>query len=322
MVMKSLAQQKYMARCIIKMIFKRQLFIEDLFVPKKLLNAFELVEFESLDVFKKYMTEKLYINKNNTGCHIHIQQIEDFTYLKKLYEDMPNYFDMSVYIEFDTIDLFEEVFDTPIDENMNFSAIISETYNHNKHWKTNDKWIKKHIIALKYKIAEPTLEMDISTLLDIYNTKHIRFFLLDIDYESFLRVPLSELDRIEYWFYHLRTWMIGQEEVVIQPLVILGNRNFLKRIFIGNDLIWYLDSYKDPIWCFKLHDYLEENGNTMDTKVLNKLHTVLDLHPASFYTEMEIKNYMLISFRQILKMGYFINEIPLIMSLIQRWLYE
>jgi hypothetical protein len=304
------------------MMFKRRLFVEDLFVPKKIINSFEWVEFESLEAFKKVRKDELYLNKNGTICHIHIHKVKDFIYLKNLNKELPNYFkDMRLYIEFDTLDLFEKVFGTPIEKEMKFSAILSEPFSLSTHWKINGEWIRKNVIALNHKISEATLENDVCSLLDIYNTKNLRFFLLDIDYESFQHLPIGELDRIEFFFYTLRQWTGGNQE--INPMVILNSNSnkLMKRVFITKNLTLYLDSYKDDIWSFKLGDYLEENGNTIDGVVLNKLHTYLDLHSKALYVEMGWYNWFIISPRQILRMGYYINEIPLIMELIQRWLY-
>ncbi len=303
------------------MKFKRRLFIEDLFVPKKVLNAFDWVEFESLNVFKKYVKDGLYRVKKDSICHIHIQKMEDFSYLKNLFYNKIEYFtEMKMYIEFDSEGLFKKAFRSTVDMNMDFAAIVHESFNLNELWKNNREWVKRNMIVHNFKISESTLEIDIAKLLDLYNSKNNRFFLLDIDYESFQNVTIEKLDRIEYFFYHLRTWL-NERNGLSEPLEILVNRKLIRRIFVGDDLILYLDSYKDPLWSFNLSEHLEENGNIIDSKILNKLHSYLDLHTEALCTEFQIINHLLISYRQILRMGYNLNEIPIMMGLIQRWLY-
>ncbi|RLI44858.1 hypothetical protein DRO61_11640, partial [Candidatus Bathyarchaeota archaeon] len=123
-----------------------------------------------------------------------------------------------------------------------------------------------------------------------------------------------------FWFYQLRLWK-NEQLPQGQELVIEADNNFKKKIFVSNDLTLYLDNRKDSVWSFPLAEHLEKNGELLDSHALNVLHSYMSLHSKALFTEMEIHNYDIISFRQLLKMGYYINQIPLIMGLIQRWLY-
>ena len=303
------------------MEFKRQLYIEDLFVPKKIINAFDIVEFESIDIFKRCVNEDLYNIKENTMCVINIHSYEDFIFLSNLFKAKPEFFNlMNIVIIPNNEELSKKMLNTPIEKNMKFDILSKEVILFTKYWEKNKDWISANKLIMLHDISADSIAQDISRLITVFNTTRNRFFLLNIDYESFENITLKELQSVEFWWYQLRLWMrekIGKG----QDLIIEERHLFVKRIFVSDDLTLYLDDNKDDIWNFPLQDHLQDTGNSINGRVLNTLHSYLSLHGKALVSDYDIKNFLLLSFRQFLRMGCYINQIPLIAGLIQRWLY-
>jgi len=303
------------------LIFKRQLFIEDLFIGGKILNAFEIVEFESIQILEKALKDEIFRIKKGTECVIHLKTYDDFLILTNLFINNPTFFsDMQVYVICDTDGLCEEILSKEIKEGMKFHMVTKEPFDFVQYWELNKWYISSNKVSIQFKISAKTIAEDVCKLITIYNTKSFRFFELDIDYASFEELTLKQLKIAEFWFYHLRTWL-DDDMPKGQKLIIQSYNGHFKRVFVSNNLILYLDHYKDPIWCFDLKEHLNDTGETMDNHTLNVLQAYMSLHPRAFFSEFDIKDFSFISIRQILKMGYYINQIPLIMGLIQGWLF-
>lgn len=304
--------------------FQRQLFIADLFRPKQIINAFDYVEFNSIDAFKKAVKMDLYNIKKGSTLQINLRKYDDFRFMLYLYKIKKNLFtEMNVNLLSTNRELTEEILSKKIPADIPFTLLVLDSYNTGDYWKTNSDWIRKNKICLIYRITADTIATDICQILEYYNTNNIRFFVLDIDYLSFMNHNLSELPKFEFWFSHLRTWVITNDNKRgnTQPIVLESMR-FHRRIFVDDDLTLYLDAYKDDKWSFPLLEHLEDTGETMNTQVLNRLHKYLDLTPQAIYTNNRVKNWLLIPYGQIIRMGHFINELPIIVQLVQRWLYN
>jgi hypothetical protein len=304
------------------MEFKRQLYIEDLFRPEQIINAFEYVEFNSYFAYIKATNERLYQIKENTTIQIRLQNYEEFGEILELFKTTKEFFEkMKVILVIPTKELLDKIMSKEIPEDFKTIILTNHPYKTSDYWEINQKWIKKHIIGLIHTIRADTIATDMCNITEYYNIHNIRFFRLYIDYEDFSEVSVKDLDKLEYWFNYLRNWIMEKNEG-INPIVIMAKNNFFRKIFVDDDLTLYLDANKDSsTWYFPLHYYLDRTGETMEAYVLNNLHKYLDLIPQAIYTKFSIKNWLLIDFNQTKKMGYYINEIPLIMGLVQRWLY-
>ena len=304
------------------MEFKRQLYIADLFHPEQIINAFDFVEFNSIEAFKK-ATKMDYFNiKKGDLVQITIKSFKDFkfmVYLWKIKKELFNEMDVNLIIP--TIELLDEIMAKPIPEDFRVSVFSASPYTTSNYWKVNEKWISKHILGMIQTINAETIALDICGIVDYYNTMNLRFFILDIDYISLTKLTVKELEKVEYWFNYLRNWA-KEDNKGINPLVIMGQSNFYRKIFVDDDLSLYLNAHKDSVWSFpSLSGYEGATGEIIKADALNNLHQYLDLTAEAIYTKFAIKNWNLIDYNQILKMGHYINEIPLIMGLVQRWLY-
>jgi len=301
------------------MDFKRQLFIVDLFHPEQIINAFNYIEFNSIEAFKK-ATKMDYFNiKEGNTLQININKFADFkflVYLNKVKKEL--FTKMKVIILVPSKELLNEIMSKPIPDTFNMSILTTQPFMVADYWKVNSKWIKKHIIGLIHNINAETIATDMCNITEYYNIYSLRFFKLDIDYESFSKVAIKDVGKLEYWFNYLRVWLREKN----QPIEILSS-DFYRKIFVDDDLSLYLDAHKDKdTWFFpSLLEYEGVTGENIQAKALNNLHKYLDLSKQSLYGGGNTKNWHLIDFHQINKMGYFINEIPLIMELVQRWLY-
>ena len=304
------------------MEFKRELYIKNLFIPKEIINAFDWVEFNSIEAFKKAVKGDFYNIRDGSCLQINIHDFKDFIFLAHLWRLKPDMFlKQRVHILASDTNIIDEILTKPIPKDMKFDLMLTHPINISDYWDKNRDWLSKNRTVLIQNIHAETIATDICELLEIFNNNNLRFFLLDIDYESFNKLNLDELEKVKFWFFHLKTW-IRDDTLAKGNKLDISSKNFYKPIFIDDDLTLYLDAHKESsLWFFALGEYLEDTGETISNSALNCLHKYMDLLPNVFYTDFKINNWRLISYRQIKKMGYFLNEIPLIMSLIQRWLY-
>jgi hypothetical protein len=292
-------------------MFKRQLYIADLFRPEQIINGFEYAEFNSVKALELALKMN-YFRKEGT-MRITIRSYDEFDFLLK-----SDFKGMEIFIVVPTKDLLDEIMNVEIPEDFDVTIISMVPYKTSDYWKVNSGWISKHVIGMVKKIAAYNIGNDVCELIEFYNMNNVRFFELDIDYISFSELKIKELDEAEYWFNHLRDW--AKENKDFNPIVIMSRNRFYRKIFVDDNLDLYLNSRKGE-WRFSLLDYSENDGNNIPKHVLNKLHKYLDLTAKALYSKFMIYNWNLIDYDQILKMGYYINEIPIIVGLVQRWLY-
>lgn len=302
--------------------FKRELYIKNLYIPEQIINGFDFIEFNSYLALNDAINQHFFKVKEDTIVHVNVKNLSDFKLLKQFFETNRTFITkMNVTLLVHGKELLDKIMSEEIPIDFDVFIFSNCSYNTADYWKINSKWISKHVMGMTFNIKAETIATDMCRLVDYYNMNHVRFFSLKIDYESFSNVLVKDLDKHEYWFNYLRNWINGgKPEENKQPIVIMFSK-FYRKIFVDDDLTLYLDSDKNKSWYFPLHSYLDKTGETISNDILNNLHKYLDLTLDAFYTKLGIYNWNLIDFNQIKKMGYYINEIPLIMGLVQRWLY-
>lgn len=284
--------------------FKRKVFIKDLYDSKKTLDSFDWIQFESLKIFGKCILNELFKTFGKI-LEIFIYNKEEYIQIIKIIKDsnivkksnvcirvfskeLTDFIINNYNCKHDVILDFVEYFQIKQDTNKNFVKIIRINRN-NYQEKLND--IQRE--ALK---------------------TSIKLFKLEFDYKSFEDISIKELEELQYWINQVR--ILSFYDVNFKRISIVEKRKFFKKIFVSNKLILYTDE-KQEGWNFNLGLYLNYDGETLDYIELNKLKGYVNLTRNSIVSFLPIRNWFLVDYSQ----HTFLNNIPLITSLIDRWLY-
>ena len=304
-----------------KIDFKRENFVKDLFIPERVINSFESVEFESYDTFSHCIGNDLYLVEDNSYIFIPIKKMSDYWNMVKLFKETNVCERSNLYLVIRKQEILDKVFSAIVDKK--FSILVSRDLKLNigKYWNTEKgkAWISKNKFVKEIKLEYSNFGEQINEIVSIYNKENIRFFLLDIDYVSFNSMKIEELHKIRFWINHLKQWMRGKGK---QNIVIISS-NFVKKVFVSDELVLYMNNKKrEDMWFFGLGEHLEDDGEKIHLKKLNILRKYMDLVPDAVYTDFNITNWFMIDHSQCKEIQGALNEIPLIMGLINRWLYD
>jgi len=161
-----------------------------------------------------------------------------------------------------------------------------------------------------YRTENITFETISEDVTRILNERIFNYVELVIDYGSFLKMHISDMDKVKFWLGQLKTWM--REDKGIK---LLERSIFSKKVWISDELLINAGG-----WIWDLNKYKGKTGEEIPYKELNLLRQYIDLTEKSIYTDYNITNYFLIDWGYCFNKGY-INEIPFEMSWIQRCLY-
>jgi hypothetical protein len=303
-----------------KINFKREYFVKNLFNPHMILDQFDLVHFENFNTFKKCLMNDLYHINKDKSIRVTIGSLAEYKALMEVFDKTSICQQTHASIKIEEQVVYENIMNNIIPNS--YSIIITEDMEADiiKYWPVAKEWISKNQLVKIIKINAKNYDKKINKIINLYNQKHVRFFDLDIDYQSFDYMEIIELDKLKWWLHHLRNWITYDK--IKNKIVILAS-NFYKPIFVSEDLILYLnDKKRHWIWQWFLGYHLEKNGEDIQYKELNKLRIYIDLHEEATSSEYGVFNWKMIDFEQCLKMTGSINEIPLMMVLIGRWLYD
>lgn len=305
-----------------KIDFKREHFVKDLFIPERIINSFNHVEFESYDTFSYCIANDLYLVEDKSFVFVPIKKITDYLNMVKLFEQTNICERSNVYLVIKDQDILDKVFSTIVDKR--YSVLIDKDLKLSlgKYWNTvNGKaWISKNKIVKEIKIDAENFGEQINEMVCVYNEENIRFFLLDIDYVSFETIKIEKLHELRFWINHLKSWRKRGEK---NNSIEIISSNFVKKIFVSDELVLYMDNKKrDDIWFFNLAKYIHHDGEAVPMKILNILRKYIDLVPNAMNSDFKISNWLIIDYCQCREIQGALNEIPLTMGLINRWLYD
>lgn len=301
--------------------YKRKFFIKDLFIPKRVINSFNCVEFESYDIFSYCIGNDLFLIKDNNFIFIPIKKMTDYENMAKLFNETNICIRTKLFLIIEDQELLDNILSTIVDKS--FTILISKNLkmDFGKYWHTpNGKaWISKNKLVKEIKWDSQNFSEQINEMICIFNEEMVRFFLLDIDYKSFEGMKMEEIHNLKFWLYQLKNWMKIEKKT--NPIELI-NSAFVKRVFVSDGLMLYMDKKKRAdIWSFDLKKYIKYDGESMPMKELNLFRKYKDLVPNALYSDFKISNWFLIDYSQCKEIQGSLNEIPLIMGLINRWLY-
>ncbi len=255
--------------------FERKYFVKDLFDPKKVLDNFAMVYFESFSCFEKCIMNDLYIIKKGKMISFPVKNEDGLQIAIPLFEKT---------------DILEKCISWIKIEDRHF------------YFNPKDNSLMKMIYLNKDNYAE--------TIASIINDREQKYmYFIRFDYTSFLELKVGELNELQFWIERLNCW-IGDIKIFKMP-------QFYKTVSISNDLKLYLD--KSGKSFFDLGANLDKNGETLPFLERNELGTFMDLTKQGVQAQMPVRNWNLIDWEQNVKMNGFVNEIPLITSLIDSW---
>ena len=303
-----------------KIDFKRQFFIKDLFIPERVINCFNCIEFESYQIFSYCIENDLFIIPENGFIFIPIKSISDYKSMVKIFNETNICNNSYLYLIIEEQSLLDAVLSTIVDKR--FSILITKDLKIDfvKYWNNTigKEWISKNRIIKKIKIDYPNYDRQINEMISIFNEEFIRFFLLDFDYVSFEKIKIEEIHKLKFWIRNFIGWTklkdVDSIEIISTP--------FVRKIFVSDELVLYMDNKKKDIWSFDLMLYLKDDGESMPMRELNLLRKYIDFVPNAMYTESKITNWFLMDYAQCKEIQGSLNEIPLMMGLINRWLYD
>lgn len=267
-------------------MIERQLFIRDLFNSKYILNNFGEIEFENFKTFIECVNKDTIELTKKIRITVPIKTIEEIDVFVKLASE--NYMcekaNFNLFIEPDFLDEFF----TRIQylKNKRYSITSTVDIAHPRvyfqifpgyvYWTThNPLWVELDV-------SYDNIEETIITIVETYMKKRYRFFKLNIDYESFEKMKLGELHKLEFWLHQLYVWKSTSGSAKIkmknqQPIELYLGYN--KTIFVSKDFKLYVtrQAFKEGDMLFDLGKNYKANGNTIPFKELNILRSYIDL---------------------------------------------
>ncbi len=301
------------------MKFERKFYIKDLFNAHMILNQFDLIHFENYLTFNKCLMNNLFYFEKGKIIKITLNNFDEYENMIQIFSKTDLCNQMQTILQIKNQELYDQILTDVVP--FHYSIEISEniTPEIRKYWENGKDWISTNRIIQIISMNAENYDKKINKIISTFNESFVRFFRLDIDYESFDYLEMKELDKLKFWLHHLRNWMAEKTA----KIVIDVDSRFIKPIFISEDLILYLNENKRHwIWQWFLGYNIDKNGEDIPYKELNKLRIYMDLHKEAMYHDIPIYNWRFVDFEQNLKINGSINEIPLITLLFGRWLYD
>jgi len=306
--------KNYIVMCVMQ-DFERKFFIKDLYDSKKVLNSFDWVQFESF---------KLFLDCYMNGLYTPHRVLEIFIHYKEEYLDLE---ELSNQTEINVKALCIRVFNKELAEFiinkmgnkeffllLDFEEYVTDYKFYIPFMKEKFFHIKENVLKI-IKINRDNYAIKINDISREFLKSRVRKFKLEFDYKSFATMPVYELEALQYWLSQIRI-LAAYKDKIKKSIEVLKKENFYKPIFVANDLKLYINERKEK-WCFDLKKYLNCDGETIYFTELNNLRKYVDMKEETIVSMYPIENWILVDYSQ----NPFVNEIPLMTNLIDRWLY-
>jgi len=223
-----------------KNIISREHFIADILTDP--LKPFHTLEFETFKTFVSVLAKELVFTKKR--LRIRVKSNDELIYLGKILNETAITHENKIDILM-TSALFKEVLAKELsditeiphtvfidDADFNIFTLLKD--------EANRKWITTHASYVERNITYENYVHELAEIPHTYMQKGIRFFNLHWDYQSFEKMPLEELHKLEFWINHVISWRFRKAEDK-NELVFYFNTNFDKPLFISENLCYYFN---------------------------------------------------------------------------------
>ena len=315
--------------------FQRTQFIKDLFKAKGVLNAFDTIEFESVQTFVDAIVRETFYAKTGKTLEIPIYNEKEFLDMQKLIKDtdITNYnyitllfFDKELLKKSFKIGLTNKKYGMCFVYDLNN---IDFSVNQLNSTKVSTEWMSNNIFSIRFTINKNNYSNVLNKAIKLYNQKRFRFFDIKFDYLSLSQLKIKELEKFEFWINQFITWVhssddknkLKNEQIEVKYKFDSAN----KKIFIdSNEKLYYNRQHFEEspdTFLFDIKKYYNSNGEQVANKDLNRFRQYLDFNnktiglpfiPTRFNGEW-------IDFYQNEKINKAINDVPLICVIIMNW---
>jgi len=296
--------------------------IKELYNPKHIINNFNDIEFENVNVFLHCIQYDYYnyINKNASIIKININSLEELNTLSNLLEKTNLYNMVTLNLKFSK-DCFYKVLEDSNNKIYNYIYPINidfipelttkellEKYPHFKNW------FSKKPIIIDYEIEYNNFIDRFNNVITILRNKQWRFFNFKFDFISFEEMKIKEYALLEFWINHIISWTSDSRNR--NGLVFNYSNKFIKTVYIDNKLNLKYNNNGETF--FNIYNSINKNGEDFSNEELSKLHQYLELNESKCYFILKSKlfNWCILDFDQNLKLETSINEIPIITQLV------
>jgi len=304
--------------------YKRKYSIKNLFNAKEVIDKFDFVTFESVKGFVKALELDLFSVSKAKLININVDNIEDYQIIKRIIVES-NLCELTrLWIEINDQEVCDEIMVDLIPKKYDIIVSSETEINIPKIWKVENsrEWTKNNRLIKRFTLRADNFKETICDIIDTYNNKFTRFFLLGIDYRGFEELKIKDLKHIRHWCYRLLSYTTKDGNKNNLSLVLVREIGFIKSIFVSNDMKLYLDDKKNPIWCLDLLKNIDKNGEDISFEELNWWGTYINLSHKAMAIDFKVWNWLLIDFAQNLELRGHINEIPEIISWLTWWLND
>jgi hypothetical protein len=284
---------------------------------------FELIEFESYDTFSHCIGNDLFLIKEDAYILIPIKKMSDYWNMLKVFNETNICERCIVYLVIREQEILDKVFGSIVDKTFSIMFGDNLKLDIGKYWRTENgrSWISKNRIVKEVNIDADHYDEQINNMICTFNEENIRFFWMKFDYVSFDEFKFKELHKLRFWLNNLKNWRT-KNKWGGNPIEIIASQ-FRKSVFVSDNLVLYMSNKKkEDVWFFNLGKHLKENGESIPMKKLNILRKYIDLTTSAIYSSFKIYNWLLVDFEQCKEIQGSLNEIPVIMGLINKWLYD
>jgi len=266
-------------------MIERQLFIKDLFNSKDILNAFKEIEFENFKTFTECLKKDTITLTKQVIINLPVKTFEEIDVFVKLAAE--NY--MCEMTNFNLLikpDLLETFFDRskPI-KNKRFSITTTDDIEINRFdlhiIESFLSWTRSNPLWIETNINYDNFEESVIKIIEIYMKLGYRFFKINFDYESFDKMTIEELHKLEFWLRQLNIWKISsmdkKNKKNKQPMMYYRRKG--KTIFVSRDFKLYVtkQAFEEGDMLFDLAKHYKHNGNEVPFKELNILRSYIDM---------------------------------------------
>lgn len=301
-------------------MIERQLFIKDLFNSKYILNSFNQIEFENFKTFIECVQKDTLDLNKNIRCTIPINTVEEIDVFVELASE--SYLcERTMFNLILKNDLIKDFFDRVVPlKNKKYEITMRELPKHrlkelNEETNGFGYWTKHNPLWIELDFNYENMEDIITLIVETFMNVHYRFYKINFDYESFDKMKVKELHKLEFWLHQIRWWrnipQTNSEE--IQPIILFNRVG--RTIFVSRDFKLYITrkAFEDGNMLFDLGKHYKDNGETIPFLELNKLRS---------YTDLNIAKNPFVDYYQNLKIMGHINEIPYITRIISKVLLD